>query len=72
MMKQKEPITDGAPLVFQERKDGVDPVCDIRTDRFQLALEAQGQAVKNHLAGREPVIKLDTEGGEIAPTDVQS
>lgn len=36
----KEPIEDSAPAIYQEKNSGVDPACDIRTDRFDLALEA--------------------------------
>ena len=32
-----EPIKDGAPLVYTERKDGVRPEYDVRTDRFEIA-----------------------------------
>ena len=33
----KEPITDGAPLVYTDRKDGVRPEYDIRTDRVGIS-----------------------------------
>lgn len=36
----KEPIEDGAPYVYTERKDGVRPELNIRTDRFDVALDA--------------------------------
>lgn len=36
-----EPIdSDFVPEIYQERKDGVDPMCDIRTDRFEIAQSA--------------------------------
>ena len=35
-----EPITDGAPIIFTEKKDGVLPQYDIRTDRWDIALMA--------------------------------
>lgn len=40
IVNQKEPITDGAPLIYTERKDGVKPAYDIRTDRFEIAIDA--------------------------------
>lgn len=49
----KEPITDGAPIIFTQRKDGVKPEYDIRTDRFELAVDATDRMTKNHLAKRE-------------------
>ncbi|AXH74399.1 MAG: hypothetical protein [Microviridae sp.] len=49
----KEPITDGAPLIYTARKDGVQPAYDIRTDRFEIAVEAMDKVTKSHLAKRE-------------------
>lgn len=46
----KEPITDGAPIIYTEKKDGVLPQYDIRTDRFEIALEAQDLIVANQSA----------------------
>ena len=37
---ENEPITDGAPEIFTERKDGVQAAFNIRTDRWELAAEA--------------------------------
>ena len=49
----KEPITDGAPLVYTERKDGVRPEFDIRTDRFEIAVDAMDRIAKEKIAKRE-------------------
>lgn len=35
-----QPLEATAPLIFTPRKDGVNPSHDIRTDRFDLALDA--------------------------------
>lgn len=51
-MNNNEPITDGGSPVFQPPGE-FDPGTDIRTDRFEVALEAVGSAVKNHLAKRQ-------------------
>ena len=48
----KEPITDGAPIIFTERKEGVKPEYDIRTDRFDLAIDAMDSLHKAHIAKR--------------------
>lgn len=40
IIQNKEPITDGAPIIFTEKKDGVLPAYNIRTDRFDIALDA--------------------------------
>ena len=51
--ENKEPITDGAPLIYTERKEGVIPAYDVRTDRFEIAVEAMGKVVKSNIAKRE-------------------
>lgn len=38
--ENNEPISDGAPIVYTEKKDGVLPEYDVRTDRFEIAIEA--------------------------------
>ena len=52
IVSNNEPIEDGAPIIFTERKEGVKPEYDIRTDRFELAVEAMGTLAANHLAKR--------------------
>lgn len=42
IMTNNEGIEDGAPAIYTERKDGVIPEYDIRTDRFDMALDATG------------------------------
>ena len=49
----KEPIKDGAPLLYTERKDGVLPGFDIRTDRFEIAIDAMDKVSKAKIAKRE-------------------
>lgn len=65
---QKEPITDGAPLIYTDRKDGVLPGYDIRTDRMEVALDAMTTVAKTRVMQREEYLKKrdeaknDTEG----------
>lgn len=45
--ENNEPITDGAPIIYTKREDGVLPAYNIRTDRWevaQAAMEAVNQA----------------------------
>lgn len=45
--ENNEPITDGAPIIYTNREDGVLPAYNIRTDRWevaQAAMEAVNQA----------------------------
>lgn len=53
IVNNKEPITDGAPIIFTDRKDGVKPEMDIRTDRFEVAIEAMNHVAGSHQAKRE-------------------
>lgn len=49
---QKEPITDGAPLIYQERKTGVQPEYNPRADRFDIAIEGMDYVAKSNIAKR--------------------
>lgn len=40
IVQNKEPIKDGAPEIYTDRKDGVLPAYNIRTDRWDVALMA--------------------------------
>ena len=50
IMNSKEPITDGAPLIYTERKEGVKPSYNIRTDRWEHAVEAMDKVTKAKIA----------------------
>lgn len=49
----KEPIDDSAPIIYQPRQDGVKPEYDIRTDRFEVAIDAMDKVSKSRVAKRE-------------------
>ena len=53
IVNNKEPITDGAPMIYTERKDGVQKAYDIRTDRWEVAVDAMDKVTKSNLARRE-------------------
>lgn len=67
----KEPITDNAPTIYTERKDGVLPSYDIRTDRFEVAVEAMEKVTKTDLAKRQSRLeereKIMKNNGEAEP-----
>lgn len=69
IQNEKEPITDSAPLIFTERKEGVKAAYNVRTDRFEIAAEAMDKVSASHMAKRqerhEPkVIPLNPDGGD--------
>jgi hypothetical protein len=40
ILQNKEPITDTAPIIYTAKEDGVLPAYNIRTDRFDIAMDA--------------------------------
>lgn len=69
IVNNKEPISDGAPIIYTERKDGVHPEHDIRTDRFEVAIDAMDKVAKTHKAKREEKIKA-AEDAKKPKTDI--
>jgi len=55
----QEPIKDGAPLIYTDRKDGVQAGYNIRTDRFEIAVEAMDVVAKSVIAKREQRAKME-------------
>lgn len=51
IMDENEPITDGAPIIYTPYEDGVKPEYNIRTDRWQVAIEAMDK-VSNYEASK--------------------
>ena len=49
----REPIKDGAPLIFTERNEGVKAGYNIKTDRFEIAIDAIDNMQKSETARRE-------------------
>lgn len=68
---QKTPIEATSPQIFTERKDGVRPEYDIRTDRFEIAENAMDKVTKEKIAKREGQHKTDAlpETGETLQSD---
>lgn len=63
IVNNKEPITDGAPLIYTERKHGVQPAYNIRSDRFDIAIDAMDKVTKSHLAQRENRLAAQAKEG---------
>lgn len=51
-LESKAPIEMVSERIFTERKDGVNPAYDIRTDRFDLAIKAHDMRSKAAIARR--------------------
>lgn len=75
IVNNREPITDGAPLVYSERQEGVIPAYNIRTDRFEIAVEAMDKVTMSKLAKRDAkIVELNKqkEDGKAEPTQGQA
>lgn len=55
--ESNEPITDGAPMIYTERDDGVNPNSDIRTDRWEIAQQAMHLVNTSNIAKRKEAAK---------------
>ena len=70
IVSNKEPISDGAPSIFTERKDGVVSAYNIRTDRFEVAAEAMNKVAGSIQAKRDSKAKAKAEK-KVANSDVK-
>lgn len=57
IVSNKEQVTDSMPMMYTERKDGVIAGMNIRTDRFEIAIEASEKIAKSYRARREAGIE---------------
>ena len=64
VVSNKEPITDGAPSIFTERKDGVVAAYNIRTDRWEVASEAMDKVSGSIQAKRDAKGKVSKSNEE--------
>lgn len=59
--ENNEPITDGAPIIYTNREDGVLPAYNIRTDRWDIAQEAMDAVNQANLAKSKEYGKVETK-----------
>ena len=69
IVNEKAPIEDGAPIIFTDRSDGILPAYDIRTDRWDLAINAMDAVNKAKIAKREEFMK--GQAGENVPNKTE-
>jgi len=60
---------DGAPLLYTERKEGIRASTNIRTDRFEVAIDATDKIARSYKARREEraemkIVKKDENESE--------
>lgn len=81
IVSNKEPISDGAPEIFTERKDGVVSAYNIRTDRWEIAatamdhvsgsIDAKRDAKAKNKEDLETLKKDNEEKGKVVKLDVK-
>ena len=59
--ENNEPITDGAPIIYTNRDDGVLPAYNIRTDRWDIAQEAMDAVNQANLAKSKNYGKIEQQ-----------
>ena len=40
ILDENEPLTDGAPMIYTPKQEGVRPECNVRTDKWDIAMKA--------------------------------
>lgn len=53
IINNNEPISDGAPIIYTERKDGVLPEYDIRADKWDIAIDAMDKVAESNKMKRD-------------------
>jgi hypothetical protein len=57
VVENNEPIVDGAPIIYTDRREGVLPAYNIRTDRFEVAIDGMSAVAKSNFARRDEYFK---------------
>lgn len=61
IVQNKEPITDGAPMIYTEKEQGVLPEYDIRTDKWEIAQNAMDVVHATNIAKSKQPSKENKE-----------
>lgn len=77
ILTNKEPIEDTAPIIYTDRKDGVRPEFNIRTDRWEYAQDATDAITKTAITKRNEFLKIKDEkntpeGGKETPSQSET
>lgn len=62
ILDENEPLTDGAPMIYTPKQAGVRSDCNIRTDKWALAMDAMDRV--NNYKINEYLKKGETEAPE--------
>lgn len=59
MLNNKEKISGESPLIYTPKSNGTMPAYDIRTDRFDIAVEGMDKIHKSYTARRDEKAKME-------------
>ena len=66
ILDENEPLTDGAPMIYTPKQEGVRDDCNIRTDKWALAMDAMDRVnnykLNEYLKKGEPETTKTAEG----------
>lgn len=68
IMNNNEPITDGATQLFTDRADGVIPEYDVRTDKWDQAIDMTTEISKRKFEARQKRIDERIKGKAVEKT----
>lgn len=63
LVENNEPITDGAPIIYTNRDDGIIPAYNIRTDRWEIAQMTMDKVNADRIA-KSKQFGVNNEGKE--------
>lgn len=75
ILDEGEPLTDGAPMIYTPKQAGVKPECNVRTDKWDIAMKAMDRVnnyklneyLKKGEAEAPKAADGETEGGVTEP-----
>lgn len=67
-LNNNEPIGNEVGLIYTEKNEGVMPAYNIRTDRFEVALDGIDALQKSYTAKRAEAIKTEEKIDGVEPT----
>lgn len=66
ILDENEPLTDGAPMIYTPKQAGVREDCNIRTDKWAIAMDAMDRVnnykLNEYLKNGEPEAPKPAEG----------
>lgn len=65
LIQNKEPIKDGVPIIFTERSHGVNPAYNVRTDRWEIAVDSLSKIEELKKAKNEKLMSSENVGEKV-------